>query len=160
MLVRLARDWFDGQTLRRAGIPFEYYGEKDGLPSKAVVLSADGNLPDLANTPKAGFGAKPVEEQLLDMAGAGPTHQIELGGGAPSDSLTPQEQREKEREATETRKKERDASDPDAEAQLKADKENLDKVLPVIEKAAEDQKKANDPLASLSLGTKAETKTK
>lgn len=147
MLVRLKNDWFDGQSFHKKGIVIEWNGDKKELPSDAEVLSEKGTLPTSANTPKAGFGAKPVEEQLLDIAGAGPTHQIEVAG--PSPTLTDEEREEQEKKDREVREKEAAEAKKKADEQTKEDGKQLEKVLPDLEKAAEEVKKANDPLAAL-----------
>lgn len=81
MLVKLSNDWFDGQTYHKKGVTFEYHGKEEDLPNGAVILSENGTLPVGANRPKAGHGAKPVEEQIMDMVGGTDNHQQSVGGG-------------------------------------------------------------------------------
>lgn len=80
MLVKLKNDWFDGQAYRKKQVVFEYHGEMEDLPSSAEVVSEKGTLPVGANRPKAGHGAKPVEEQIMDMVGGSDNHQQTVGG--------------------------------------------------------------------------------
>lgn len=152
MLVKLQNDWFDGQVFHKKGVTFEYNGDPKLLPRTAVVLSDKGlPLTSTANTPKPGFGAKPVEEQILDMVGAGPTHQIETGvvdtGITPAPEPTEEEKaKASEAEAKAARTEQQEAHDKDvAEA-----RKETEAALIVAEKAVTIVEKANDPFATLS----------
>lgn len=95
MLVSIKRDWFGpgGKIYTKGTI--EYNGPEDQLPSDAVVVSEDGSFPVRENTPKAGFGAKPLEEQVLDLIpGAGVTHTISSAGAATATKATEKEDAE------------------------------------------------------------------
>lgn len=82
MLVKFKRDFFGPDGVLYSKGTQEYNGEVDKLPSDALVVSESGTLPVHSNTPKAGFGAKPLEEQVLDLIpGAGETHLIDSAGG-------------------------------------------------------------------------------
>lgn len=151
MLVKLANDWFDGFKYHKKGV-VEFNGREEDLPSSAVKLT-DKGLPfvSTANTPKPGFGAKPVEEQLMDLVGASDTHQIEVGPGssggitpAPepslSDKLQANSEASEKREAARAEQQKRHDADV-AEAQ-----KGTEAALKVAEKVAEDVAKSTDPI--------------
>lgn len=82
MLVKFKRNWFgpDGKTYKGLDeVPNDY---ADQLPTDAIVMSDDGTLPSNAVPVKAGFGAKPEFEQVLDQIPyAAPTHMISHATG-------------------------------------------------------------------------------
>jgi hypothetical protein len=145
MLVKLANDWFDGAGYHKQGV-IEYNGEESDLPSSAVVLSPTGTLPVASNTPKAGFGAKPAEEQLMDALGAGPTHQINLNTGTAA-TLTDAEREEKAKASAEAETKRDEAAAKERDDAIAAEQARIAELLPKVEEAAKELEKATDPLA-------------
>lgn len=149
MLVKFKRPFFDGATLHPKGTA-EYNGDPANLPSDAVVLDKDGYIPVMENTPKAGFGAKPAEEQVLDLIpGAGKTHMVDpVAASAPT--LTSSEKLAKELENAENEAK---TSETETKAEKKAlddEKKDVAEGVKNAEKAAEKVKEITDPLASLT----------
>ena len=151
MLIKLQNDWFDGQNFHKKLVTTEYNGPKELLPSSAVILSEDGTLPVGDNTPKPGFGAKPVEEQILDMLGAGPTHQIETsaGGALPSVRLTQEELDKRSDEARQAADDAANSSNERREELVKKMQQETAEALPKAHEAAERVEKAIDPLADI-----------
>lgn len=91
MLVKFKRPFFgpDANLYPAAlvEVPSDW---SDALPKDAVILSGDATLPSPSVKPKAGFGAKPENEQVLDnIPFAAPTHQIARLTGDPMDGLHP-----------------------------------------------------------------------
>lgn len=88
MLVKFKRNWFgpDGKTYKGLDeVPNDYANQ---LPTDAIVMSDDGTLPSNSVPVKAGFGAKPEFEQVLDQIPyAAPTHMIGFAHGG--DELHP-----------------------------------------------------------------------
>ncbi len=146
MLVNFKREFFGpGGVLYQKGTQ-EYNGDPDLLPTDALVVSEKGTLPVRENTPKAGHGAKPLEEQVLDMIpGAGKTHQIDVTP-APDLVLTDAQREEKEKEAAKVAADDEKAKAKADDAEAKDLKESVEKALPAAEKAAEAVAKATDPL--------------
>lgn len=121
MLVKFKRDFFGADGVLYPKGTREYNGDLEKLPSDAVVVSESGSLPVHSNTPKAGFGAKPLEEQVLDLIpGAGETHQIEPAGGNA-------------------------AGEPDKKAEA-VEKKEVEAGVKAAEAAAERVKEASDPV--------------
>lgn len=150
MLVSLKRDFFGpGGVLYKKGT-VEYNGAEESLPSDAVIVSENGRLPVRSNTPKPGFGAKPLEEQVLDLiSGAGVSHQIDVTPGKDAPRLTEaerKEQDEKAAKAEEAAAAERKKQTEKEDAELKAD---VAEGLKNAEKAAEAVTKATDPIQGL-----------
>lgn len=93
-LVKFKRNWFgpDGKTysgLSEVGNDMIYPNRQ--IPSDAVVMSDDGTLPSDAVPIKAGFGAKPEYEQVLDQIPfAAPLHMRTVAGTeAPGTGIHP-----------------------------------------------------------------------
>lgn len=146
MIVQLTNDWFDGFTLHRKG-RIEYNGDPAKLPSKAVVLSEKGfPVESTANTPKPGFGAKPAEEQVLDLIGAGPTHQIDVGPDAGGITPAPDNPEKDEKDAEKEKAEADAAQQKQHDEDVKDAKADLAKALPLAEEAAKQVQKATDPL--------------
>lgn len=147
MLVQLKSDWFAPGGVYYTKGTVEYNGDEDDLPSTAVVVSKTGTLPVKANTPKAGFGAKPLEEQVLDMIpNAGETHMVSTPGGDDDIDLSDDEKAERQAEANATRGEERKEAAKDDAAEAKAAQKDVDKHVKQAEKAADTIAKATDPL--------------
>lgn len=147
MLVNFKRDFFGpGGVLYTKGTR-EYNADENLLPRDAVVVSKQGHLPVQENTPKAGHGAKPIEEQILDMIpSAGKTHQIEPADGGHAPALTDDQKAERQKENDDAARK---ADEARAEEAKKADADlakSVEKALPLAQKAADAVAKANDPL--------------
>lgn len=151
MLIALKRDWFaPGGVLYKQGT-VEYSGPEEELPSDALIVSENGRLPVRENTPKAGFGAKPLEEQVLDLIpGAGVSHQMPVGApSAPAPKLTEAE-REKAEADTETAHKAAEAEKAkQVEADNKVTKKEVAEGLVNAEEAAKLVTKATDPLEAI-----------
>lgn len=162
MLVNFKRDFFaaDG-TLYSKGTR-EFNGpveDKNGnslLPSTAQIVDENGHLPVQANTPKAGHGAKPLEEQVLDLIpGAGETHQIQQAdGGGAAPVLTAEERHDKETAAEKQRSEEREAAKKGDDAEAKELAKDVKTGVANAEKAAEQVKEMTDPLSPFNSPTK------
>jgi hypothetical protein len=159
MLVNFKRDFFSASGAYYEAGTREYNGpveDKAGnslLPSDAVIVSEDGSLPFQPNSPipKPGFGAKPLEEQVLDMIpGAGDDHQIHAAdpGSAPT-PLTQEQKEEKEKAAGEAAVVEKTDEQKAADDELA---KSVEDSLPAAEAAAEEVKKIVDPISGLALG--------
>lgn len=160
MLIALKRDWFaPGGVLYKAGT-VEYAGSENELPSDALIVSENGRLPVRENTPKAGFGAKPLEEQVLDLIpGAGVSHQMPVGApAAPAPALTDAEREKADAEAEEARKAAEAEKAKQTEAENKVTKEDVAKGLANAEAAAKLVTKATDPLEAIFDKSKPEAK--
>lgn len=148
-LVNFKRDFFDRDGKYYTAGTHEYNGpteDKAGnplLPSDAVVVEGAA-LPFQQESPipKPGFGAKPLEEQVLDMIpGAGDDHQIHSAGGAPA--VLTDEQMQQKLAAVGT-------TAPADEDRKKADEElaaSIAEAAPKAEAAAEVVKETVDPLS-------------
>lgn len=146
MLVKLKRDFFDGATFHPKDVAFEYNGNAEDLPKDALII--EGHLPVASNSPKPGFGAKPLEAQIMDMAGAGPTHQIDVTSSPSERSLTDEEKEKEEDEASKQREAERKEDAKETEAARKEEAKGLAEGLKAAEKAAEKVIPTVDPFAS------------
>lgn len=151
MLIALKRDWFaPGGVLYKQGT-VEYAGPEEELPSDALIVSENGRFPVRENTPKAGFGAKPLEEQVLDLIpGAGVSHQMPVGApSTPAPKLTDAEREKAGAEAEEARKAADAEKAKQADAANTATKEDVAKGLANAEAAAKLVTKATDPLEAI-----------
>lgn len=148
MLVKFKNDFFaPGGVLIEKGVR-EYNGEEDQLPSSAIIVDRQGRLPVMSNTPKPGHGAKPLEEQVLDLIpGAGVTHQIDTTPAERTPALTEEQRKDKQ---TENDKLAADAAkdkakeDEKANATLAAD---VKAGVAAAEAAAAKVEAATDPIA-------------
>lgn len=159
MLVSLKRDFFGPGGVFYGKGTVEYNGDEKLLPSDAVIVSEGGRLPVRENTPKPGFGAKPLEEQVLDLIpGAGVSHQIDVSAPVKAPVLT--EEQRKERQA----ENDKAAEAARVEAAKQTDKDNaelkseVEEGLKNAEKAAEAVTKATDPIQGLFTDDKAKPK--
>ena len=157
MLVNFKRDFFGpGGVLYRKGTR-EFNGEAELLPRDALVTSKEGHLPVQSNSPKAGHGAKPLEEQVLDLIpGASPTHQIDVSATSRAPALTEDERKQREADADKAREESRkklDTENKDLVAETEAGVKNA-------EKAAELVEEATDPLAAIMSGDKGKAPAK
>jgi len=149
MLIKLKRSFFSADGVLYPKGLVEYNGDPKQIPSDAKIMSKDGTLPVRENTPKAGHGAKPLEEQVLDLIpGAGVTHQLDLTTTA-APTLSDAEKKEKQ-EANDKAAAEADKDKAKAADKASAeDKKEVAEGLKNAEKAAEAVKEATDPLAGL-----------
>lgn len=84
MLVNFKRPMFGSDGHLYGPGTVEVSKELAPFPKDAIVVSEDATLPPNAVPTKAGYGAKPEHEQVLDMIpGASPTHQITRIAAAP-----------------------------------------------------------------------------
>lgn len=151
MLVNFKRDHLGpGGVYYKKGTR-EYNGDPELLPRTAVVVSENGSLPVQSNSPKPGFGAKPLEEQALDLIpGASPTHQIDVTSTPTPPPLTEEERKTREAEAEKARAEDR-KEDEKAEEELKKETEQG---LKNAEKAVKKITEATDPLEDILSPTK------
>lgn len=159
MLVNFKRPFFSpsGNLIPKG--TQEYNGPEDQLPRDAVVVSKEGHLPVMSNTPKPGHGAKPVEEQILDMIpGAGLTHQIDTTPTPEAPALSEEERKELEKANADAAAKgddERVKAAEKKDADLAAD---VAKALPAAKEAAERLSLATDSLSPFAPDEKAKGK--
>lgn len=149
MLIKLQRGWFspDGVLYQKGVI--EFNGDVSTLPSDALIVSEKGTFPVRENTPKAGFGAKPLEEQVLDLIpGAGKTHQLDLTSTS-APVLSEAERKAKEEELAKEKAADDKADAKDQEKALAEQKAEVEAGLKNAEKAAEKVEQVTDPLAGL-----------
>ena len=147
MLVKFKGDFFaPGGVLIEKGLR-EYNGPEDQLPSTAVIIDRQGRLPLQSNSPKAGHGAKPLEEQVLDLIpGAGVTHQIDNTPAPKAPELTAEQKAEKQKEVSAAAEA---ASKETAKAQEKADANLVTETkegVKAAEAAAAKVEAATDPI--------------
>ncbi len=148
MIVLLKNNWFDGFKWYDKG-RVEYNGPKELLPSDHVILSEDGTLPVASNSPKAGFGAKPIEEQIMDLVGMGPTHQISFPSDSPKENLTDEEIEEREAQALENRKAAAQVRKDESDAALVALQQETETGIAAAQAAFELVQPTIDPLAAV-----------
>lgn len=144
MIVLLKSNWFDGAKLHLQG-RIDYSGPKEELPATAVILSEDGTLPVASNSPKAGFGAKPMEEQIMDLVGMGPTHQIIASS---DENLTDEERAERDASALEDRKAAAQARRDASDVELEKLREETERGLAAANTAFAAIEPAIDPIAA------------
>lgn len=149
-LIKLKRNWFGPNGVR--------YRAREGLhqiseemakqaPSDAVLFDDGGKpLPSLALEPVAGFGAKPMHEQLRDLVPSPVAPAVEV-------ELTEEEVKKRDAEAEKARAETAAKVAKEAEAAHDDDQAKVTESLIIAEKVRVDIEKVTDPIAAASAAT-------
>lgn len=148
--IKLKRNWFGPDGTR--------YKARDGMiqvteevaaqaPTSAQIFDDNGkSLPSKAPVPRPGHGAKPIEEQRLDIIpGAAPTHQMATATSV----AEPIELDEDDLKAVEEARAKRAAlaKEQAKTPEHKEEQATIDKMIPVAQAQEVADKQANDPVA-------------
>lgn len=167
-LVKLRRNWFAPGGVRyraRDGLHQVSQEVADQAPSDAIVYDDNGKtLPSRSPVPRPGHGAKPLEEQMLDLIpGAAPTHMIRTTGPVISPPqlapLSEEEQKKLDAEREAANKEAAEKVEQKAKEEKVDEQEKIDAGLATAEKVAEQAKPALDPVAAASTPGKAPAPT-
>lgn len=152
--IKLKKNWFGPEGVR--------YKARDGLiqvseeiaaqaPTSAEIFDDNGkSLPSRSPVPRPGHGAKPIEEQRLDLIpGGAPTHLIsQATGTAPAPGLLDED----DLKAVEESRKKRAAlrTEQAKTTEHKEEQETINKMVDVAQAQEIADKQATDPVAVAS----------
>jgi hypothetical protein len=151
--IKLRRNWFGPDGIR--------YKARDGMiqvtdevaaqaPTTAEIFDDKGKqLPSRAPVPRPGYGAKPIEEQRLDIIpGAAPTHLINVAPDDAEVGALDDDDRKAVKAARDARAKlaQEQAKTPEHKDEQKA----IDKNVTVAAQQEVKDKQATDPVAVAS----------
>jgi hypothetical protein len=152
MLVKLKRNWFGPDAKRYRvrenlhQVPDEW---KDLVPSDAECFDDHGiALPSRAPVPRPGYGAKPIEEQILDVVGSG---TVKVTGTATTSAppMTPEEKAEDDKKAEAAMEEFQKLRQEAEDAKENGDEQSrIDELLKKADEFAKEHKLANDPVAA------------